>query len=148
MTASTIDRALNADLAGSELTLREARDLAVIATRLDKRPRPSHDPKVQRARLHETIRALGCVQLDTISVISRSHETVLWSRLGSYDPDLITELYEPGGALTEYLGHAASIMPTTSLRLYRSYMEKARQRDAALMPVLSIRRCNAPVLGR
>lgn len=108
------------------LTRDEARWLAVIAQRLDRR---SLRRRPTRMDILDTVRHLGTVQLDTISVISRSHETVLWSRLGPYDPDLITELYEPDGVLTEYLGHAASIMPTTSLRLYRSYMETARRRD-------------------
>jgi uncharacterized protein YcaQ len=62
---------------GESLSLSEARALAAIASRLDRRPRPTRDPAVQKVRLLETIRALGCVQLDTISVVSRSHETVL-----------------------------------------------------------------------
>ena len=74
----------------------------------------------------DVFRQVGTIQLDTISVISRSHETVLWSRLGPYDPDLITSLYAPGNQLTEYLGHAASIMPTELLPNFRPYMEKAR----------------------
>jgi uncharacterized protein len=108
------------------LTRDEARWLAVIAQRLDRRPfrrRPT------RADILGTFEHLGTIQLDTISVISRSHETVLWSRLGPYDPDVITELYDPAGALTEYLGHAASIMPISILPLFRSYMEKARNHD-------------------
>jgi uncharacterized protein YcaQ len=106
-----------------QLTRIEAQALAVIAQRLDRRPfrrRPT------AADILDTFRHLGTIQLDTISVISRSHETVLWSRLGPYDPDLVTELYTPGNALTEYLGHAASIMPTEFLPIFRPYMEKAR----------------------
>ncbi len=101
----------------------EARWLAVTASGLDRRPfrrKPTaHD-------LLETIRRLGSIQLDTISVISRSHETVLWSRLGPYDTALISSLYDPGLALTEYLAHAAAIIPTESMPLFRSYMERAR----------------------
>jgi len=122
MTGIAIDRAAIAEIAGSELTRREARELAVIASRLDKRPRHSRDPRVQRERLHETIRALGCVQLDTISVISRSHETVLWSRLGQYDPRVLHALYADGGALTEYWAHAAAIIPVETFSYYRGGM--------------------------
>src|SRR6185369_14557950 len=84
------------------LSISEARSLATIASLLDRRPRPSRDPAVQRTRLLETIRALGCVQLDTISVVSRSHETVLWSRLGAYDPVNFASLHFPDRLLTEY----------------------------------------------
>ncbi|MEJ7900425.1 MAG: crosslink repair DNA glycosylase YcaQ family protein [Thermomicrobiales bacterium] len=107
-----------------QLTREEAQALAVIATGLDRRPfrrKPTaHD-------IRETIRKLGSVQLDTISVISRSHETVLWSRLGPYDTALIQTLYDPGLAITEYLAHAAAIIPVESLHLFKGYMKKARQ---------------------
>src|SRR5215204_5979982 len=106
------DRVLDAPAdrtAHEHLSIQEARALAVIASRLDRRPRPTRDPEVQKSRLLEMIRHLGCVQLDTISVVSRSHETVLWSRLGSYDPALIDELYDPDHVLSEYLVHAAAI---------------------------------------
>ncbi len=106
-----------------QLTRYEARSLAVIATGLDRRP---FRRKPTANDILDTIRKLGIVQLDTISVISRSHETVLWSRLGSYDPALIQSLYDPGLAITEYLAHAAGIIPTETLQLFRSYMQKAR----------------------
>lgn len=74
---------------------------------------------------------LGTIQLDTISVISRSHETVLWSRFGPYDRDLIPALYAPGNALTEYPAHAASIIPTGLLSLFRPHMEKAQSQPGS-----------------
>ena len=104
----------------------EARWLAVSAAGLARRPfrrRATADDMLQ------VIRDLGMVQVDTISVISRSHETVLWSRLGAYDIAEFQTLYEPRLALTEYLAHAAAIIPLESLRLFRGYMHRARQRD-------------------
>lgn len=106
---------------------REAQALAVIAQRLDRRP---FTRKVRKADILELIEHLGSVQLDAISVISRSHETVLWSRLGPYDPDLVTALFAPDNALTEYLVHAAAILPTSLLPLFRSHMEAVRAREA------------------
>jgi uncharacterized protein YcaQ len=103
----------------------EARWLAVIASGLDRRPfrrKPTADD------LLATIKSLGMVQLDTISVISRTHETVLWSRLGPYDPSLMASLYDPGLAITEYLAHAAAIVPVETMSLFRSYMERVRGR--------------------
>ncbi len=113
-------------MAGVEyhLTRREAQSLAVIASGLDRRP---FRRKPAAADLLDTIRKLGSVQLDTISVISRSHETVLWSRLGPFDPALIQSLYDPGRAITEYLAHAAAIIPCESLHLFKGYMDLARR---------------------
>ncbi len=107
------------------LTRSETRALAVIAQGLDRR----RHRRVTKAGLLAEIQRLGCVQLDSISVVCRSHETVLWSRLGFYDPALIRELYDPDSAVSEYLAHAAAILPVTSLPLFRPYMERARARD-------------------
>jgi uncharacterized protein YcaQ len=113
---------------GESLSLSEARALAAIASRLDRRPRPTRDPAVQKVRLLETIRALGCVQLDTISVVSRSHETVLWSRLGPYDPAQLASLHFPDGVLTEYWAHAAAIIPVKTFPYFRDAMDAYREK--------------------
>lgn len=110
------------------LTKAEAQALAVIASRLDRRP---YRRRISRDDVLDMFRHLGTIQLDTISVISRSHETVLWSRLGAYDPSLIVGLYEQDHSLSEYLAHAASILSTELLPLFRSYMENARRSDTA-----------------
>ena len=106
-----------------KLTKKEAQALAVIASRLDRRPSRR---KVTRDDILDLIRHLGMIQLDTISVISRSHETALWSRLGPYNPVLIGQLFTPEHALTEYLAHAAAIVPTDLLYLFRPDMERFR----------------------
>ena len=121
-------RAGAASSAAENLTLAEAQALATIASRLDRRPRPSRDPAVQRERLLETIRGLGCVQLDTISVVSRSHETVLWSRLGNYDPAVLASLHHPEGLVTEYWAHAAAIIPIETFPHYRHAMDAYREK--------------------
>lgn len=113
------------------LTRDEARALATIASRLDRRPRPARDPAVQKARLHETIRALGCVQLDTICVVSRSHETVLWSRLGAYDPAVLATLHYPDALVTEYWAHAAAIIPIEHFPYFRHAMDCYREKYEA-----------------
>jgi uncharacterized protein YcaQ len=108
------------------LSIAEARALATMASRLDRRPRATRDPAVQKARLLETIRHLGCVQLDTISVVSRAHETALWTRLGAYDPALLGELHSPDGLLTEYWAHAAAIIPIETFSYFRDAMDAYR----------------------
>jgi len=106
-----------------QLSRDEARNIATIAQGLDRRP---HSRKIRKADLLETIDRLSCVQLDTISVISRSHETVLWSRLGNYDTSLIIDLYDPDLQLTEFWAHAAAIIPVSMMPLFRGMMESYR----------------------
>lgn len=115
-------------LVAEQLTIDEARMLAVIAQRLDRRPSPVRSRKLMKQRLLETVRHLGCVQIDTISVISRSHETVLWSRLGAYDPALFDELYYPDGELFEYWAHAAAFVPIEHLKYYLRAMGRYREK--------------------
>ncbi|CAA9544926.1 MAG: hypothetical protein AVDCRST_MAG73-2318 [uncultured Thermomicrobiales bacterium] len=100
------------------LTADEARLLSVAAQRLDRRPPgpPTKDG------LLATIRALGCVQLDTISVISRTQQTVLWSRHGPYDVAWLDELHHPDGALIEYWAHACALVPAEDFPFYREAM--------------------------
>ncbi len=107
------------------LTRDEARLLAVAAQGLDRRPRG----RATRARLLATIRHLGCVQLDTISVVSRSHETVLWSRLGPYDPADLAALHYPDGHLIEYWAHAAALVPVELFPCFRRMMAFYADRD-------------------
>ncbi len=104
-----------------ELSRDEARWLAVIASGLDRRPSRR---RVTGEDILATIRRLGSVQLDTISVISRSHETVLWSRLGPYDLSLWQDLYAGEQRITEYWAHAAAIIAREDLRLFRTHMER------------------------
>jgi len=103
----------------------EARWLAVSASGLDRRPFRRRPTKNE---ILATIERLGSVQLDTISVVSRSHETVLWSRLGPYDLNHVSTLYDPDHAITETLAHAAAIVPTSLMPLFRTAMERRRER--------------------
>ena len=111
-----------------QLAPEEARALAVIAQRLDRRPPRLPDPALVKARLLATIRALGSVQLDTISVVARSHETVLWSRLGPYDPALLAELHHLDSALCEYWAHTAALVPIEAFSYFRRGMAARRER--------------------
>lgn len=105
------------------LTLDEARKIAVAAQGLDRRPRG----RVTKDRIRDLFDRLGCIQLDTISVISRSHETVVWSRLGRYDPALLAELHHPDGYLMEYWAHAAALVPVSFFPLFQRTMEQYRE---------------------
>ena len=42
--------------------------------------------------LRRAIERLGYVQIDTISVVARAHDHVLWSRLHGYRPEMLEKL--------------------------------------------------------
>jgi uncharacterized protein YcaQ len=56
------------------------------------------------------LRRLGAVQLDTISVLARSHELVAYARLGAVGREKVERAYWNGGAF-EYWSHAACVLP-------------------------------------
>ncbi|MEV5314848.1 crosslink repair DNA glycosylase YcaQ family protein [Streptomyces sp. NPDC052610] len=70
----------------------------------------------RRAGVRGVLRHLGAVQLDTISVLARSHELVPYARLGAVGRKTVESAYwHPGGTAQphafEYWSHAACILP-------------------------------------
>jgi uncharacterized protein len=104
------------------LTRVQARRLAYRGQRLAG-PRPGRT----RAELLELVRRLGCLQLDPISVVARSHQLVVWSRVGRFDPVTLQRLQERDRALFEYWAHAASLVPSTDLALHRFRMQRVTE---------------------
>lgn len=100
-----------------ELTLAAARALLLAAQGL-------HEPPQHPARKEDvlaTIRRMGGLQIDTISVVARSPYLVLWSRLGDFEPRWLEELLAEG-ALFEYWSRAACFLPIEDFPLYRRWM--------------------------
>ncbi|MFF4955040.1 winged helix-turn-helix domain-containing protein [Streptomyces chattanoogensis] len=65
----------------------------------------------RRAGVRGVLRHLGAVQLDTISVLARSHELVPYARLGAVGRDAVDTAYWTGGHSFEYWSHAACLLP-------------------------------------
>lgn len=81
-------------------------------------------PRRRRATKHDVldaIRAMGVLQIDTISVVARSPYLVLWSRLGDYDPAWL-EQHLAEGRLFEYWAHEACFVPIEDYGLLRHRM--------------------------
>jgi uncharacterized protein YcaQ len=58
------------------------------------------------------VRRLAAVQLDTISVLARSHELVAYARLGPVGRERVERAYWGSGSSTfEYWSHAACVLP-------------------------------------
>ena len=66
----------------------------------------------RRGGVPAMLRRLGAVQLDTISVLARSHELVAYARLGPVPRERIERAYwHPRQAAFEYWSHAACVLP-------------------------------------
>lgn len=72
----------------------------------------------QERAVHGMVRDLGAVQLDTISVLARSHELIAYSRLGPLPRSAIEAAYWGGDSSFEYWSHAACILPIESWPLF------------------------------
>ena len=94
----------------------EARRAALWAAGLlGGRPTPATLRTASASRQHQVVRGmvgqLGAVQLDTISVLARSHELVAYARYGAVRREAIEAAYWDGDACFEYWSHAACILP-------------------------------------
>jgi uncharacterized protein YcaQ len=94
----------------------------LFAGALPLRPSQARTASLRRRTeaVESTLRHLGAVQLDTVSVLARSHEVVQYSRLGAIGREAVETAYwgggkgldHPGPVTTfEYWSHAASVLP-------------------------------------
>lgn len=81
----------------------------------------------RKAGVAGVLRSLGAVQLDTISVLARSHELVPYARLGPVKRDDIERAYWRNDDAFEYWAHAACILPIEEW----PYFEFRRRRSQA-----------------
>ena len=120
----------------TELSADEARRLALHAQGLIGAPD-------RRAGVKGVLHKLGAVQLDTISVLARSHELVPFARLGAVGREAVEKAYwnhEAHGASTfEYWAHAACILPVEEWPTfaYRRAHYRTRQNGGWGMPTTS-----------
>jgi uncharacterized protein len=74
-----------------------------------------------RRDVEETIRALSCVQLDSITAVERSHRITLGSRVGAYPRETVSRLLGQG-RIFEYWAHEACLIPVEEWPLFRAPM--------------------------
>jgi uncharacterized protein len=74
----------------------------------------------KRGGVTGVLRRVSAVQLDTISVLARSHELVAYARLGPVGRDAVEQAYWPARKPTtfEYWAHAACILPIADWPYY------------------------------
>ena len=94
-----------------EISADEARRAALWAQGLLGTPKVPRSEFTREQSVINMLEHLGAVQLDTISVLARSHELVAYARLGAIGRDAIEAAYWEGDTAFEYWSHAASILP-------------------------------------
>jgi uncharacterized protein len=100
-----------------EVTVDEARRIAVRAQALDGRARG----------VLQTVRRLGYLQLDPISVVAPPQQLILWSRLGPFDTGTLDRLLWKERKLLEW---RAFLYPVEDLPLLRARMRRSLNRNA------------------
>ena len=73
--------------------------------------------------VEEAVRALSCVQLDSITAVERSHRIALGSRVGAYPRETVSRLLG-GGRIFEYWAHEACLIPVEEWPLFRARMTR------------------------
>jgi hypothetical protein len=97
-----------------------ARRLVVSRQRLAGPPPVGPGPEA----IMEVATDLASLQLDPISVVARSHQLVLWSRLGRFDLADLDALLWRDRRLFEYWAHAAAIVCTDDYPIHSLLMRR------------------------
>jgi uncharacterized protein len=107
----------------TELSAADARRMALRAQGLLGAP-------ARREGVPGLLKRLAAVQLDTISVLARSHELVPYARLGPVGREAVERAYWSGGAF-EYWAHAACLLPVEQWPLFafrrRHFRDRGRR---------------------
>jgi uncharacterized protein len=102
------------------LSLAAARALAVSAQGYAGRARRGTADDVEAV-----VRRLGCVQLDSITAVERSHRIALGARVGTYPRATVSDL-TAAGRVFEYWAHEACVIPVEDYPLYKRRMDGRR----------------------
>jgi uncharacterized protein YcaQ len=108
------------------LSAAQARRIAVAAQGFNE-PRPGGE--ITRAHLRRLISRIQVLQLDSVSVAVRAHYAPVFSRLGTYDRDVLDRAAwgpRPARLLAEYWAHEAALVAVDDWPLLRWRMRQYR----------------------
>src|SRR5437868_6909399 len=94
-----------------KLSISDAKRLAVYSQGL-----AEHTKTASKKELLKLIKQLSYVQIDTLSIVERSHHHILWSRMPGYQRKMLEELNNKDKKIFEYWGHAAAYLPMSDYR--------------------------------
>lgn len=100
---------------------KQARQAILSAQRLTSAPKSG-------LSLNEAVSQLGAIQLDTISVLARSHELVAHARIQGLSRQEIEATYWDGNSHFEYWSHAACILPIDRWPMFSFRRRAANQK--------------------
>jgi uncharacterized protein YcaQ len=108
-------------LTSDTLRLDEARRIALHAQGFnDGRPAG----RVDRRHFRRVVGRVGLVQIDSVNVLTRSHELPFLARLGPYPRPALSDWLWGSGEMFEYWGHEASLLPVDVHPLLRWRMHE------------------------
>ena len=111
-------------LSSDTLRLDEARRIALVAQGFaDARPKG----RVDRRSFRRVVDRVGLVQIDSVNVLTRSHELPFLARLGPYPREALSSWLWGSGEVFEYWGHEASLVPVELQPLLRFRMQGDHQ---------------------
>lgn len=99
---------------------RDARNLWLAQQGLGRPPTGALD-------LKNIIHKLGFVQLDTIRVVARAHDHILWSRNQHYREPMLNKLLAKDRAVFEHYTHDASVIPTEFYPMWRRQFRRKQE---------------------
>jgi uncharacterized protein YcaQ len=125
--------------------LSAVRDLALRAQGLAQ----NSEGTPSRQDVLDVVKRVGWLQIDTLQVVRRSQELVLWSRLGTYDAEDLARLAYDGQDrhLFEGWQHAACFLPLTDYR-FQLRAKRASRRNWGSMGSAKNRELVKAVLAR
>ncbi len=130
-----------------ELTQRDARKLFLMQQGL---LRDNEFGRGKNASI-KAIQRLSYIQIDTISVINRAHEHVLYNRVGNYHPTHLEKLVQER-EIFEYWSHAAAFLPFKdfrySLPVMKGFRDTRQCNDKIKAEVLARIRSEGPLQSR
>ena len=86
------------------------------------------EPPAKPENIFQVVDQIGCVQIDTLHMVRRSHYLVPWSRMGNYNPaDFDGLMFGPRPQLFEGWEHAASIIPLAEYRFQKPHQRNLRE---------------------
>ena len=97
--------------------------LSVYKQGLHQRP-----PASDQADLKRIIERIGLLQMDSISVVARSHYLVMLARAGLYDPAELDALLD-SGFLFETWAHAMCQLPSAHYPWYQAYIQQKQLKE-------------------